>query len=89
MLNLEGAYLIGKGYHRACYVHPNEPGQCIKVVYNGNGAEQVREKAYYKHLQNRAVSWNQLPKYFGEESVMQVLLPRLSLPRPSLPLPFF
>lgn len=26
--------VIGVGAHRACYIHPNDPQKCIKIIYN-------------------------------------------------------
>ena len=26
--------VIGVGAHRACYIHPDDPQKCIKIIYN-------------------------------------------------------
>lgn len=66
MINLDGALLIGKGLHRKCFQHPQNPSLCIKIVYNGNMDESRREQAYYRRLQRRGIDWQLLPRYHGE-----------------------
>lgn len=59
---------IGSGRHRMCFVHPDNPAQCIKILFNkesGGEKEVKRELAYYRHLQARNIDWNGLPKYLG------------------------
>lgn len=66
MLKLKPSHLIGKGLHRECYVHPNQNDLCIKILVNKNGYKEVaREQAYYKLLQKRNISWEILPKFYG------------------------
>lgn len=66
MAKLQLRELVGKGYHRECYVHPDNPDLCIKVmVVSGGEAETVREQAYYKLLQKRGVAWDMLPRFHG------------------------
>ena len=66
MINLEKSSLVGKGYHRECYRHPEDSNLCIKVVVHGNSDEIKREKKYYRHLKKRGISWDMLPRYYGE-----------------------
>lgn len=66
MLSIERP--IGAGRHRMCFVHPDNPAQCIKIVFNkesGGEKEVKRELAYYRHLQARNIDWSGLPKYHG------------------------
>jgi len=65
MIELDKKLLIGKGWHRECYQHPENPNLCIKVVVNGGPEESLREQAYYKHLTKRNISWSLLPKFLG------------------------
>lgn len=65
LIELNPHALVGKGLHRECYVHPDIPGQCIKVVVAGNGSENRREQAYYASLARRGVPWDRLPKFHG------------------------
>lgn len=65
MIDLTGALLIGKGLHRECYRHPQNPALCIKVVYNGNQDESRREQGYYRLLEKRRIDWRLLPRFHG------------------------
>jgi len=65
MIELDKNLLIGKGWHRECYQHPENPNLCIKVVVNGSPKESLRELAYYKQLTKRNISWSLLPRYLG------------------------
>ncbi|WP_347253217.1 PhoP regulatory network protein YrbL [Leminorella grimontii] len=65
---LSTARPIGEGRHRKCFVHPDNPTQCIKILFNkesGGEKEVKRELAYYRRLQARNIDWSGLPKYFG------------------------
>ncbi len=68
MLNLDKAGLIGKGAHRACYKHPDNKSLCVKIIINGShhSVEIKREKKYYRHLEKRGVSWDMIPRYYGD-----------------------
>lgn len=68
MLNINEADLIGKGAHRLCYKHPENKSLCIKVVVRGHDCalEIEREKKYYRHLQKRGISWDMIPRYYGD-----------------------
>lgn len=67
MLNINEADLIGKGAHRECYRHPEDKRLCVKIIV-GDKKETIeikREKKYYRHLQNRGISWDMIPRYYG------------------------
>lgn len=66
MIHVEKDSLVGKGLHRECYRHPEKKNLCIKVVVAGDGKESQREKKYYRHLEMRGVSWDMIPKYYGD-----------------------
>ncbi|GAB1267401.1 PhoP regulatory network protein YrbL [Aurantivibrio infirmus] len=66
MLQLNSSHYVGKGLHRVCYVHPDQPRLCVKVVVNGNNQETKREYDYYQHLQKRNIDWTMLPQFYGE-----------------------
>jgi hypothetical protein len=66
MINLDKHKLIGKGLHRECYRHPENKNLCIKVALSENQRETRREKKYYGHLQKRKISWEMIPRYYGE-----------------------
>ena len=75
MIDLSGVEYFGKGGVRACYVHPENPDRCIKILQPailGNpyvlkkAHKQVsREQAYYKRLQKRGISWSHLAQSYG------------------------
>ncbi len=65
MIELDTRALIGKGLHRECFVHPEDPARCIKIVVSGSGNENRREQAYYAELTRRGVSWDMLPRFYG------------------------
>ena len=68
MIELKPETMIGKGLHRECYVHPDNPDRCIKVVVLRGEEETRREQAYYKFLQKRQITWEMLPKFYGVEA---------------------
>lgn len=65
MYTLSSSLLVGKGLHRECYVHPDHPSRCIKVVVAGSAAESRREQKYYRLLEKRNISWDMLPRFYG------------------------
>lgn len=67
MIELKPEAMVGKGLHRECYVHPNNPNRCIKVVVLRGEEETRREQAYYKFLQKRQITWEMLPQFYGIE----------------------
>lgn len=66
MVNIEKSGLVGTGHHRECYRHPEDSNLCIKIVVSGNSKEIKREKKYYRRLEKRGVSWDMIPRYYGE-----------------------
>lgn len=67
MIELRPEGMIGKGLHRECYIHPDDPNRCIKVVVLRGEEETRREQAYYKFLQKRQITWEMLPQFYGVE----------------------
>ncbi len=68
MIELLPEAMVGKGLHRECYIHPNNPNRCIKVVVNRGVEETKREQAYYRLLQKRDIDWDMLPQFYGVEA---------------------
>ncbi len=66
VLQLRDDLLISRGDNRSCYVHPENPDQCIKVLH-ADTPDKVnrREKKYYQVLQRRGISWDRLARYYG------------------------
>ena len=67
MLTLEKSSMIGKGRHRECYLHPEDPDKCVKVVVFGDMKETARELAFYKLLKRRKAPMTMIAKYYGVE----------------------
>lgn len=66
MIVLNQSLLVGKGLHRECYVHPHQNELCVKILFTNAGLKEVaREQAYYKLLQKRNISWDVLPRFYG------------------------
>ncbi|MEM8562047.1 MAG: YrbL family protein [Pseudomonadota bacterium] len=65
VMHLNPADLAGSGWHRECYIHPQDSNRCIKVVVSGSDGENRREQRYYRHLMRRGISWEMLPKFYG------------------------
>ncbi len=66
MLKLDRSGFVGRGLHRECYIHPENEDLCVKVVVAGNEDETRREKKYYRHLEERNVCWEMIPRYYGD-----------------------
>ena len=65
MLDLGSSALIGKGLHRECFEHPDDPSLCVKIVVAGNSDENQREAKYYGKLARRGISWDMLTRFRG------------------------
>jgi hypothetical protein len=65
MLQIHPGTLIGKGLHRECFEHPDNPNWCVKIVVAGNSNENHREAAYYEQLARRGISWEMLTRCHG------------------------
>ncbi|MBJ3816121.1 hypothetical protein F9C28_14580 [Shimwellia pseudoproteus] len=73
-MQLQLGAAIGKGRHRQCFVHPDNKDLCIKVVHSlehGGDKELRRELRYYRHLEQRAISWEIVPRHYGEVATDQ------------------
>ncbi|MBR7068965.1 MAG: hypothetical protein IKI30_00770 [Oxalobacter sp.] len=60
---------FGRGAHRKCFPHPENPNQCIKVIYNPSTSakkEIVRELKYYEVLNRSLKDWRGVPRYYGQ-----------------------
>lgn len=65
MIKLEKFNFVGKGTNRACYIHPDNLDKCIKVTISNDSSESNREIKYYKYLENRSISFENIAKYYG------------------------
>ena len=65
MIEINSSDIVGKGLHRECHAHPEDNNLCIKVAVNENIKETLREQKYYLFLKKRGISWDMLPKFYG------------------------
>jgi len=65
VLDLTDSPLLGKGSSRLCYLHPDDPGKCIKITYTRNPDVEKQELKYYRRHQRRGISWEMLAKTYG------------------------
>ncbi|HON59289.1 MAG TPA: YrbL family protein [Smithella sp.] len=66
MIILDSSLFIGKGAHRSCYIHPTNKNLCVKLNMPHQEKEIKRERKYYRHLEKRKISWDMIPRYYGE-----------------------
>ena len=52
MINLEEITPFAKGGNRLCFVHPQNPDRCLKVVHPGLLEEIKKNKSWYKKLRS-------------------------------------
>ena len=52
MINLNGITPFAEGGNRMCYVHPDNPNRCLKVIHPGL-LEKIKEnKSWYKRFRS-------------------------------------
>lgn len=57
---------IGAGRERACYIHPEDPRQAIKIPTGTVSEQTLRDIKFYKRLKKLGITGNEhVPKYFG------------------------
>ncbi len=52
MINLEGMIPFAVGGNRLCFVHPNNPDRCLKVIHPGSLKKIRKNKSWYKRLRS-------------------------------------
>ena len=65
-MQLDKTALIGKGYYRFYYRHPDNSGLCIKIPMTPDDEEHMREQACYRLLLRRNVSFEMVAKFHGD-----------------------
>lgn len=73
MFQLSDADIVGKGYHRTCYLHPSDNSLCIKIMKSTQLKELDRELRYYELLTKKNISWDLLSRYRGDVETNQGL----------------
>lgn len=64
LITLTEELFLGKGVHKAAYIHPYNNNLCIKVPFNSPDIDVEKELAYRKTLGNKELKL--LPAYYGE-----------------------
>lgn len=69
MLILNDSLFLGKGTHRRCYLHPANPGLCVKVLLRANDKSDLRqikrEASYTAKLNKQKPALNFITKFGG------------------------
>ena len=65
IINLNQDHILGVGYHKTTYIHPNNDALCIKVPFSQNDIDLKRELTYRKVREKRGQSSTLLPTYYG------------------------
>ena len=50
MINLDGIKPLAEGGNRMCFVHPDNPGRCLKVVHPGLPSKIKNSKSWHRDL---------------------------------------
>lgn len=66
MVMLSEKELLGKGFHKAAYIHPDNDRLCIKVPFTWPDIDVERELSYRKILKIRNKHLSLLPDYYGQ-----------------------
>ena len=53
MINLEGITPFAEGGNRKCFVHPDNPNRCLKIVHAGLLEKIIKNKPWYKKLRSK------------------------------------
>lgn len=65
MLQLDTSTYVGRGLHRECHRHPEDARLCVKVDIGDDPHDSRREQRFYRHLQQRGISWDAVPRWNG------------------------
>ena len=53
MIVLSNSTPFAEGGNRKCYVHPNNPDRCLKVIHSGLLEKIIKNKPWYKKLRSK------------------------------------
>lgn len=65
ILKLDETLFVGKGAHKACYLHPSNDSWCIKIPFHLPDTDITRELKYRSILDKRGTSKKMLAEYYG------------------------
>jgi len=66
VLVLKDELFLGKGKHKAAYIHPHNPKQCVKVPFKLPDTDIDREAEYRAVLKKKNRKLSMLTEYYGE-----------------------
>lgn len=66
MKKLSDWEIIGSGTERTCYLNPKNHDRCIKVSNQESSKQTKREIKYYNYLSKKNISYEHIPKFYGE-----------------------
>ena len=52
MINPEGVAPFAEGCNRMCFVHPNNPNRCLKVIHRGSLEKIKKNRSWYKKFRS-------------------------------------
>ena len=52
MIELNGITPFAEGGNRICFVHPNNPDRCLKVIHKGLLTKIKKNKTWYKKFRS-------------------------------------
>jgi len=64
-VDLTNARVLARGSERICYLHPEDPGKCIKVAIAPGSRQQQRELQFFRRLARRGGGWQHIPRFHG------------------------
>jgi len=65
LITLNDELIVGQGFHRTCFRHPEKHDLCVKISHSENQKAQTRELSYYQLLVDRGIRWDCLSRYHG------------------------
>ena len=65
VLILTDALFLGKGKHKAAYIHPEDETKCVKVPFELPDTDIDRELEYREHLRKKHRRPTMLTEYYG------------------------
>ncbi len=54
MIDLNSVNAFAEGGNRRCFIHPQNPNRCLKVVHAGLLEKIIKNKPWYKKLRSKS-----------------------------------
>lgn len=65
---IDPSLFVGRGAQRECYIHPHNPGLCLKITVRTRSKwreQNPREYRYYRSLEARGIDWSRIARCYG------------------------